>query len=81
MNELSQQSNNQSLIPVHVQLEYQNLTDADIQHVIDEQITEKHCTSLNLSGNQITHKGVTMLANILKNNKVKYLLRLNYTVY
>jgi len=64
-------SNSVDEVSVDGQLEYKNLTDADMQHIIDEQIIKKQCTSLNLLGNQITHKGAAMLANALNNNMVQ----------
>jgi hypothetical protein len=50
-----------------------NITDADIQRIINEAFVQKQCTELNLSFNKITHEGAAILAKTLRNNEVRKL--------
>ena len=51
-----------------VSLNRQQLTDADIEIVVQQAINNKQCKSLSLGFNEITSKGASTLANALYNN-------------
>ncbi len=53
--------------------ESENITDADIQRIINEAFVQKQCTELDLSYNKITHNGAAILAKTLQNNEVRNL--------
>ena len=61
----------QPVTPVELSYSYEGLCDADMQRVMHEALLEKQCTSLNLSGNQITHEGAVIIAKAIQNNKVR----------
>ena len=51
-----------------VRLNKQQLTDADIETVVQQAITSKRCKTLSLAFNEITSKGASILANALRSN-------------
>jgi hypothetical protein len=59
---------------VQVVLSAKGLTDSDMQRVIQDAIVEQQCTVLHLSYNKITHEGVSILAEALRNNTVRKIL-------
>lgn len=66
----SDNSSNISSMPVKVDLSCQNLTDSDMQHIIQE-IIEKKCNELNLASNIFTAEGAKSLAKALSSNTVR----------
>ncbi len=69
---------NQFKPKLHVDLSYCHLTDADMTIVADQVIRERKCTELWLHGNQITSKGVEILARSLRNNSTLKCLDLTH---
>jgi hypothetical protein len=59
--------------PPPVELSYQSkkLTDTDMERVVNEALTEKKCTKLDLSYNKITHEGAAIVAGTTYNNNVR----------
>lgn len=51
-------------------LSKKNLTDEDLQHMLENEEIPLHSTMINLDGNKITHHGVSVLAKVFKKNKV-----------
>jgi Ran GTPase-activating protein (RanGAP) involved in mRNA processing and transport len=68
---------------VEVVLSAKGLTDSDMQRIVQEAIIEQQCTVLNLSSNKITHEGVSIIAEALRNNtvrKILLLVNLSYSI-
>jgi transcriptional/translational regulatory protein YebC/TACO1 len=68
---------------VEVVLSAKGLTDSDMQRVVQEAIIEQQSTVLNLSYNKITHEGVSIIAEALRNNTVRKILlpvNLSYSI-
>ncbi|CAF3246722.1 unnamed protein product [Rotaria socialis] len=61
---------------VKVSYRKKNITDADIQRIIEEEIIQQQCTELDLHDKEITHHGAAMLAKALRNNIVRKLFYL-----
>ncbi|CAF1212862.1 unnamed protein product [Adineta steineri] len=49
------------------------ITDGDVQRIINEALVQQQCTELNLSKNEITDEGAEMLAKALRTNTVRKL--------
>ncbi|CAF1166408.1 unnamed protein product [Adineta steineri] len=50
--------------------ERQEITDTDIQRIINEALIQQQCTELDLSHNKITHEGAAVLAKALRTNTI-----------
>jgi transcriptional/translational regulatory protein YebC/TACO1 len=73
----------ESKTKVEVVFSAKGLTDSDMQRVVQEAIIEQQSTVLKLSYNKITHEGVSIIAEALRNNtvrKILLLVNLSYSI-
>lgn len=57
--------------PLKISYAERHITDADMEHIIKEALIEQECTELDLRSNRITHAGAEIVANALRDNRVR----------